>query len=59
MDQDAELFATAEDFTEVLKGSAKKLLSISATGPVVPFLCGSRRHQRDACAYEIRKIHLH
>jgi hypothetical protein len=42
MDQDAELFATAGDFTEVVTGSNKKLLSISATGPVVRFWCGSK-----------------
>jgi hypothetical protein len=37
MDQDAEFFVTAEDFTEVVAGSEKKLLSISARGWVVRF----------------------
>src|SRR5271170_2286419 len=59
MDQDAELFVTPEDFTEVVTGSEKKSLSISATGPVVRFWCGSNRQHRHACARETRTIYIY
>jgi hypothetical protein len=59
MDQDAEFFGTAEDFTEVVTGSEKKSLSISAVGPVVRFWCGSKRRYRDARVHEIRTIYLY
>jgi hypothetical protein len=56
MDQDAEFFVTAEDFTEVVTGSEKKSLSISATGPVVRFWCGSKRRHTHARTYETRTL---
>jgi hypothetical protein len=59
MDQDGELFATDEDFTELVTGSEKKSLSISAMRPVVRFWCGSKRRHRDARTYETRTIYLH
>jgi hypothetical protein len=59
MDQDAELFVTAEDFTEVVTSSEKKSLSISAMAPVVRFWCGSKRRHTHARTHEIRAIYLH
>jgi len=59
MDQDAEFFVTTEDFTELVTSSAKKSLSISATGPVVRFWCGSKRRDSDDRIRETPTVHLH